>query len=93
MLTFYTALRIFRVSLPAPGPTARSTDRAVETGLCAVGPALVGHVALAGEAELAVVLLVVDHVHQVGEHLAAVAADQDVGAAWKGRKESSNCES
>ena len=41
------------------------------------------HVALAGEAQLAVVLLVVDHVDQVGEHLAAVTTDEYVGAACK----------
>ena len=44
------------------------------------------HVALAGEAQLAVVLLVVDHVDQVGEHLAAVTTDEYVGAACKGEE-------
>ena len=78
LLTF-PALRysvvLGRVALVPPA------DGSVETGLpVSVGP-LVGHVALAGEPELAVVLLVVDHVHEVGEHLAAVAADQDVRAA------------
>ena len=76
LLTF-PALRVVlgRVALVPPA------DGSVETGLpVAVGP-LVGHVALAGEPELAVVLLVVDHVDEVGEHLAAVAADQDVRAA------------
>ena len=37
--------------------------------------------ALAGEAHLAVVLLVVQHVHQVVEQLPAVPADQDVRVA------------
>ena len=44
------------------------------------------HVALAGEAQLAVVLLVVDHVDQVGEHLAAVTTDEYVGAACKEKR-------
>ena len=35
-------------------------------------------IALAGESQLAVVPLVVQHVNQVHEHLPAVAADQDV---------------
>lgn len=39
--------------------------------------------ALAREAQLAVVPLVRDDVGHVGEHLLAVAADQDVGKVWK----------
>ena len=37
-------------------------------------------VALAGEPELAVVLLVVDDVDEVGEHFAAISADQNIRA-------------
>ncbi len=37
-------------------------------------------VALAGEPELAVVLLVVDDVDEVGEHFTAISADQNVRA-------------
>ena len=40
-------------------------------------------VTLAREPEFAVVLLVLDDVHQVGKHFTAVAANQDVGAACK----------
>ena len=36
----------------------------------------------AGEPHLAVVLLVVQHVHQVIEQLPTVAADEDVRIAW-----------
>ena len=43
--------------------------------------AVLRHVALAGEPQLAVELFVIQHVHEVGEHLAAVAADQNVGTA------------
>ena len=48
--------------------------------------AVLRHVALAREPQLAVVLLVVDHVDQVGEHLAAVTTDQYVRTACKGRE-------
>ena len=38
-------------------------------------------VTLAREPELAVVLLVLNDVHQIGEHLPAIATNQNVGAA------------
>ena len=41
---------------------------------------------LAGEPQLAVVLLVVDHVDEVGEHLAAVTTDEYVGTACNKEK-------
>ncbi len=45
-----------------------------------VVPVVVGGcVALAGEPQLAVELLVLDHVHQVGKHLSTIAANQDIG--------------
>ena len=39
--------------------------------------------ALAGEPQLAVVLLVIDHVRYGVEHLFAVAADQGVRCVWR----------
>ena len=48
---------------------------ATALGLAARPCVLVSRVALAGEPQLAVVLLVVQHVHQVREHFSAVAAD------------------
>ena len=40
-------------------------------------------VALARESELAVVLLVIDHVHDVAEHFATIPANQNVRATCK----------
>ena len=45
--------------------------------------AVAGHVALAREPQLAVVLLVLDHVHEIGEHFTAVAANQNIRTACK----------
>ena len=76
---YFSAFALFAaVSIVTFSADSATVDAAVD--------AVVRHVALAGEPELAVVLLVVDHVHEVREHLAAVTTDEYVRTACKRKR-------
>ena len=82
-------LFLYVLSLPTT-LIVTSVDRTFATSglsLCADavgGPAvLVGDIALASEPQLAVELLVINHVHQIGKHLTAISTYENVRTTCK----------